>query len=114
VNGAREKGSWDMVNSAAIAAAKAYEAQARALEAAKGAQPDEKVPGFGELLNSALQSVGEVGKAADAGIMAEVAGKAEMADVVTAVAEAELTVQTIVAVRDRVISAYQEILRMPM
>ena len=42
-----------------------------------------------------------------------VAGKAELTDVVTAVTSAELTLQTVVAVRDRVIQAYQEILRMP-
>ena len=37
----------------------------------------------------------------------------KLPDVGEGIAEAELTVQTIVAVRDRVISAYQEILRMP-
>jgi flagellar hook-basal body complex protein FliE len=40
-------------------------------------------------------------------------GKADVTDVVTAVSNAELTLQTIVAVRDRVISAYQDIIRMP-
>lgn len=40
-------------------------------------------------------------------------GKAELADVVTAIAHAETTLQTVVTVRDKVISAYQEILRMP-
>lgn len=102
-----------MMNSAAIAAAKAYEAQSKALEAGQGAQKSEAGGGFGELLDSTLEAAGAVGKAADAGMMAQAVGKAEMVDVVTAVAEAELTVQTIVAVRDRVISAYQEILRMP-
>jgi flagellar hook-basal body complex protein FliE len=33
--------------------------------------------------------------------------------VVEAVAAAELTVQTVTAVRDRVIEAYQELIRMP-
>jgi flagellar hook-basal body complex protein FliE len=42
-----------------------------------------------------------------------VAGKAELTDVVTAVTSAELTLQTVVAVRDRVIQTYQEIIRMP-
>lgn len=40
-------------------------------------------------------------------------GKVELADLVTAVTSAELTLNTMVAVRDRVISAYQDILRMP-
>jgi len=42
-----------------------------------------------------------------------IAGKAELTDVVTAVTSAELTLQTVVAVRDRVIQAYQEVMRMP-
>lgn len=42
-----------------------------------------------------------------------VAGQADVTQVVTAISEAEATLNTVVAVRDRVISAYQEILRMP-
>ena len=41
-------------------------------------------------------------------------GKANMIDVVTAVAETETAVQTLVSVRDKVIAAYEEIMRMPM
>ena len=44
---------------------------------------------------------------------AAAAGKADVNEVITAVSEAELTLQTVVALRDRVIQAYQEILRMP-
>ena len=40
-------------------------------------------------------------------------GKADLTDVVTAVTNAEMTLQTVTAVRDKVVSAYQEILRMP-
>jgi flagellar hook-basal body complex protein FliE len=42
-----------------------------------------------------------------------VTGDADITDVVQAVTAAELTLQTVVAVRDRMISAYQEIMRMP-
>ncbi|MEM7650777.1 MAG: flagellar hook-basal body complex protein FliE [Pseudomonadota bacterium] len=42
-----------------------------------------------------------------------VTGEADLTDVVQAVNSAEVTLQTVVAVRDRMISAYQEILRMP-
>lgn len=41
------------------------------------------------------------------------AGTADLTDVVTAVSKAEITLQTVVTLRDRVIQAYQEILRMP-
>ena len=43
---------------------------------------------------------------------ASAAGKAELVDVVTAVANAETTLETVVALRDRMISAYQDIMRM--
>ena len=42
-----------------------------------------------------------------------VIGNANLTDVVEAVTNAELTLQTVVAVRDRMLSAYQEIMRMP-
>ncbi len=42
-----------------------------------------------------------------------VTGEADLTDVVEAVTAAELTLQTVVAIRDRMVSAYQEILRMP-
>jgi flagellar hook-basal body complex protein FliE len=42
-----------------------------------------------------------------------VAGQVDIRDVVMAVNNAEVTLQTAVAVRDKVIQAYQEIMRMP-
>jgi flagellar hook-basal body complex protein FliE len=101
------------MTTAALTAVRAYEAQARALDQDGPTPATQAGTGFAALLDSAMTSAREVGGAADAGLAAQAVGKAEVVDVVTAVAEAELTVQTIVAVRDRVISAYQEILRMP-
>ncbi|AWN45603.1 flagellar hook-basal body complex protein FliE [Methylobacterium terrae] len=68
--------------------------------------------GFTHLLSSALDGVSEAGKRADGQAMAVAAGKANVVDVVTAVAESETALQTLVAVRDRVISAYEDIMRM--
>lgn len=42
-----------------------------------------------------------------------VIGKADLTDVVEAVTNAELTLQTVVALRDKMLGAYQEIMRMP-
>ena len=39
--------------------------------------------------------------------------EAELVDIVTAVSNAEVTLETVMAVRDRVIAAYQEIIKMP-
>ena len=52
-------------------------------------------------------------QAGEAATLRAAAGKADITDVVTAVSQAEITLQTVVAVRDRVIQAYQDILRMP-
>lgn len=68
--------------------------------------------GFGQMLTSVLDGVAQAGTRSEAQAMAVGAGKANVVDVVTAVAESETALQTLVAVRDRVISAYEEIMRM--
>ena len=65
------------------------------------------------MLKDAASGAVDVGKAGDQQTIAAAAGKAELADVITAVSNAEVTLQTVVAIRDRVIAAYQEIMRMP-
>lgn len=78
---------------------------------AGGAAPK---PDFGALVANVLQATGSAGASADAQAMSAVQGKADLVDVVTAVAESEAAIETLVAVRDRVIAAYEEIMRMPM
>lgn len=100
----------------ATAAAQAYAAVAKnAATATKTATAaaESQNAGFGELLKEAMDTVAETGKTTDQTALNHVAGKADMIDVVTAVTETELAVQTLVTVRDRVISAYQEVMRMP-
>ena len=81
------------------------------LGAARRASPTEG--GFGSLLSSALDSVAVPGRKAETQAMAVAGGKADVVDVVTAVAESEAALETLVAVRDRVIAAYEDIMRMP-
>ena len=66
-----------------------------------------------ELLRSAATNLMDAGRRTDAQTHAMASGKGNVVDVVTAVAETEVAVETMVAVRDRVISAYEEIMRMP-
>ena len=68
---------------------------------------------FVDLVKEVAEKSVEAGKAAELATASAVAGEADLTDVVTAVSNAELTLQTVVTVRDRVIAAYQEILRMP-
>ena len=70
-------------------------------------------PDFGEMLTSALTSVVETGKAAEMTGMAGITGKTDPVNVVTAVAETEIALETMVSIRDKVVAAYEEILRMP-
>jgi flagellar hook-basal body complex protein FliE len=68
---------------------------------------------FAELVKSAIQEAARIGKTAETASIAAVNDRADINKVVTAVAEAELTLQTVVTIRDRVIEAYREIMRMP-
>ena len=69
--------------------------------------------GFGQALTSALQGVVASGHEADKQAAAGIAGTGDLTDVVTAVNRAELALQTTTAIRDRVVQAYQDIMRMP-
>ena len=100
------------------AAAGAYSALARLADptAALGkaaAVSGSSGPSFGSLLKGALGAVAEAGRKADTQTQAVAAGKANIVDVVTAVSETEVAVEALVSVRDKVISAYEEIMRMP-
>lgn len=99
-------------------AASAYANTARAAgaPAAKGmdARDTKAREGFGDLVRNALQDAVNSGKNSEKMSMNAISDRADINDVVTAVAEAELTLQTVVSVRDKVIEAYKEIIRMPM
>jgi len=95
-------------------AANAYASLARILDtggAGKGG--DSSGPSFSAALRDALGSVAEAGRKSDAQTVAMVQGKANVMDVVTAVAETDVAVSTLVSVRDRVIQAYEDIMKMP-
>jgi flagellar hook-basal body complex protein FliE len=97
-------------------AANAYAALSRMMEsggAEKGAQTGGgSGPSFSALLKDAVGSVLESGKKSDAQTMAMTSGKANVMDVVTAVAETDVAVSTLVSVRDRVIQSYEDIMKM--
>jgi flagellar hook-basal body complex protein FliE len=76
-------------------------------------QPKAAVPDFGELVSQNIGSVIESGKASDQMSLDLINGKANIVDVVTAVAETEVAIESMVTIRDRVIQAYEEIMRMP-
>ena len=68
---------------------------------------------FSSVLKEAINAVNETGQKSEVQTRAMVNGKSNMVDVVTAVAETEVAIDAVVAVRDKVIAAYEEIMRMP-
>lgn len=69
---------------------------------------------FADLVQGALKEAELIGRRAEVLTVAGITDRADLNQVVGAVAEAEVTLQTVVAVRDKVIDSYKEILRMPM
>lgn len=70
-------------------------------------------PSFGELVHESLNKARAKTYESEAISAKAIADKADLTDLVTSVTNAELTLQTVVAVRDRMISAYQDIIKMP-
>jgi len=102
------------------AAANAYASLARLTEPAGLAKSAGAVageggdgPSFGALLKDTIQSLSETSRNSDKQTQAMATGKANIVDVVTAVAETEVAIDAVVSVRDKVIAAYEEIMRMP-
>ncbi|MBV8697358.1 MAG: flagellar hook-basal body complex protein FliE [Bradyrhizobium sp.] len=95
-------------------AANAYANLAKILDSGSpGKSGESNGPSFSALLKDAIGSVAEVGRKADAQTVSMAQGKANVMDVVTAVAETDVAVSTLVSVRDRVIAAYEDIMKMP-
>lgn len=70
-------------------------------------------PDFASMVADATQAIVDQGRATEGKEVGMLQNKADVVDVVTAVAETELAMETIVSVRDKVIAAYQQIMQMP-
>ncbi|MEQ9520085.1 MAG: flagellar hook-basal body complex protein FliE [Parvibaculum sp.] len=94
----------------------AYAAAARQVSqsaAGDASSPAGGGPAFGDLLRGVVDNMATAGVNAQQQAVSTIGGKGDVVDMVTAISEAEATLQTVVAVRDNVITAYQEILKMP-
>ena len=105
------------MSATALQAVQAYGSSARLGQQLGNIKPGigggDETKAFGDLLNQALAGVTETGKMAEAKASELASGRTDIVDLVTAVAETEMAIETMVTVRDRVISAYQEIINMP-
>lgn len=98
------------------AAAAAYQSVAKMGSSAAstpGLSPTQGSGGFGEFLSDALKDSISTMKQGEKMATQQIAGKANIVDVVNAVNQAEITLDTVVAVRDKVVAAYQSIMNMP-
>ena len=73
------------------------------------------VPGgnFSDFLSGAVKDSINTIRQGEQAATAQVQGKANLVDVVQSVNSAEITLDTVVAVRDKVVAAYQSIMNMP-
>jgi len=100
-------------------AVNAYRQAAKTVESGGLTKPNAPIGGgddensFVGMVNDSLKAAAQTGREAEELSLKQISGEADLKDVVTAVANAEHTLETVVAVRDKVLSAYQEILRMP-
>ena len=67
---------------------------------------------FGDLVQSAINDAVSTSKGAEVQMSNQIQGKGSLIDVATSISSAQASLETVMAVRDQVISAYQEIMRM--
>ena len=95
----------------------ALRAYAEATERAQAGDGDNAnqaiAPSFGQLLAQTASDAIDASRSSESISIQAASGRVDLQDVVEAVNAAEISLQTVVSIRDRVISAYQEIMRMP-
>ena len=69
--------------------------------------------GFADFLENAVAGAMDASKTSETVAIQAAGNQAEIVDVIAAVTNADITLQTIIAVRDKVVTAYQDVMRMP-
>lgn len=69
--------------------------------------------GFADLVKTAMTDMTQQSRAAETQMTQSIQGNGNLIDVVTALSSAEASLETVMSVRDQVISAYKEIMAMP-
>lgn len=93
-------------------AANAYAKTSTGVGDAKGIGTPQK-ESFGDVLKNAAVKTIDTLRAGEAASARAVSGDASLPEVVQAITASEVTLQTVMAVRDKLVTAYQEIMRMP-
>ncbi|MCD8570283.1 MAG: flagellar hook-basal body complex protein FliE [Alphaproteobacteria bacterium] len=101
----------DQMNPAA--AANLYGSMAKIGSGSSGAAKTAGQETFSDFLEKTARDSLDTMKAGEQMSAKAVTEEADLTDVVQAVSAAEITLQTVVSIRDKLVSAYQEIMRMP-
>jgi len=104
-----------------LMAAKAYGAVQKQMSALSNgldidqamAEPKSASNDFSQVLKNTMDQTQKLTKNAESQMSLQAQGKTELIDAVTAVASAQANLEAVVAIRDQVISAYKEIMAMP-
>ena len=93
-------------------ATNAYSAALNQIKSAAGAsKPDDSTgPAFGDILKQSIQGAVDLQHKSEKVSGAALAGKADMTDVLQAVTDAEMALNTVLAVRDKVVQAYRDVM----
>jgi len=94
-------------------AAKAYAAVQGGAMPTAAQSPGVGDGGFADLVKNAMTDMTQQSRAAETQMTRSVQGQGNLIDVVTALSSAEASLETVISVRDQVISAYKEIMAMP-
>lgn len=92
-----------------ISRSAAVDAYARSSRSA----PTETTNSFGTAVTQAIDQAIQTGHTADEQATKAINGEGNLTQVVAALSHAEMTLQTATAIRDRVVQAYQDIMKMP-
>lgn len=83
------------------------------IAASLGEEPKPGRQDFGAFVGDLASAAVSTLRTGEARSLAGVAGQADVQSVVEALAAAEMTMRTVTAIRDKVVEAYHDILRMP-
>src|SRR5690348_3589574 len=106
------------MDSSALSAINAYRNQLKMMQnggdSSQATDDTNSGTSFSQLVEGAIKGAGDTMNKAETMEIQSMTGtgKVDLTDLITAVSNAELTLNTVVAVRDKVIGAYQEIIRM--
>jgi flagellar hook-basal body complex protein FliE len=81
--------------------------------ASPAGKPAETAGGFGEALDKLVDAVKSSGAEANKAVTSMIDGEGEVHDAMIALQRADLTFQFAVQVRNKLVQAYQDVMRMP-